>query len=52
MTAPGVHSPTVQFRIPAEVRELAEQIAEREGVSLSKFGRDAFVDAVRKRAAS
>lgn len=48
LTGPGVHSPTVQFRVPAEVRELAEQVAKREGVSLSKLGRDAFVDAIKR----
>jgi hypothetical protein len=51
LSAPGVHSPTVQFRVPAEVRELAQRIVETDGVSLSKLGRDAFVEAVRKRAA-
>lgn len=46
----GVHSPRVQFRVPAELRTQAEQVAEDEGVSLSALARHALEDYVRSRA--
>lgn len=38
----GKHSPTLQFRIPDELREQAVERAAAEGVSLSKLGRKAL----------
>jgi hypothetical protein len=49
LTADGVQSPLVQFRVPADLRDRAAEIAAADGITLSKFGRDAFVAAVRDR---
>ncbi|WP_158542819.1 ribbon-helix-helix domain-containing protein [Phytoactinopolyspora halophila] len=38
----GKHSPTVQFRVPEELREEVERRAAAEGVSVSKFARHAL----------
>jgi predicted HicB family RNase H-like nuclease len=38
----GTHSPTVQFRVPAELREQVERRAEAEGVTVSKLARRAL----------
>jgi predicted HicB family RNase H-like nuclease len=46
----GVHSPRVQFRVPQDLREQAERVAEDEGVSLSALARHALEDYVRSRA--
>lgn len=40
-------SPRVSFRLPTEVRDAAEQLAEAEGVSLSTLARRALEDRVR-----
>lgn len=42
LSAPGVHSPVIQYRVPADVRARATAVAEREGVSLSKLSRRAL----------
>lgn len=46
----GVHSPRVQFRVPQDLREQAERVAEDEGVSLSALARHALEDYLRSRA--
>jgi predicted HicB family RNase H-like nuclease len=38
----SVHSPRVQFRVPEEIRERAEQRAAAEGKSLSALAREAL----------
>jgi predicted HicB family RNase H-like nuclease len=45
-----VHSPRVQFRVPQDLREQAERVAEDEGVSLSALVRHALEDYLRSRA--
>ena len=42
LTGGAVHSPRVQFRVPAEIREQAEQRARDEHVSLSTLARRAL----------
>lgn len=46
----GVHSPRVQFRVPQDLREQAERVAEDEGISLSALARHALEDYLRSRA--
>jgi predicted HicB family RNase H-like nuclease len=46
----SVHSPRVQFRVPQDLREQAERVAEDEGVSLSALARHALEDYLRSRA--
>ena len=46
----AVHSPRVQFRVPQDLREQAERVAEDEGVSLSALARHALEDYLRSRA--
>ena len=46
----SVHSPRVQFRVPQDLREQAERVAEYEGVSLSALARHALEDYLRARA--
>ena len=38
----GSHSPRVQFRVPEEIRELAQSRAAAEGISLSALARRAL----------
>jgi predicted HicB family RNase H-like nuclease len=40
-------SPRVSFRVPTDVREAAERLANREGVSLSELARRALEERVR-----
>lgn len=46
LTGGREHSPRVSFRVPREVREKAEQVAEREGKSVSQLAREAFEEHV------
>ncbi|MHB1172771.1 MAG: hypothetical protein ACYCZY_09820 [Lacisediminihabitans sp.] len=50
LTAPGEHSPTIQFRVPREIRQIVETRAAEEGISLSKLGRRALEEYIAKRA--
>jgi predicted HicB family RNase H-like nuclease len=45
-----VHSPRVQFRVPQDLHQQAERVAEDEGVSLSALARHALEDYLRSRA--
>lgn len=42
LTAPGSRSPQVTFRLPAELRALAEEQARREGAKVSDVARKAL----------
>ena len=41
-TAKGQHSPQVSFRVPKHLAQRAEEVAARQGKSLSQLGRDAL----------
>lgn len=40
-------SPQIAFRLPADERELAQKLAEDEGISLSEFARQALEERLR-----
>lgn len=42
LSGDGSHSPTIQYRVSAEVRAEVERIAKTEGISVSKLGRRAL----------
>lgn len=44
LTGGSTHSPRVQFRVPADLREKAERRAAERGVSLSELAREALED--------
>lgn len=46
LTGGREHSPRVSFRVPRDVREKAEQVAKREGKSVSQLAREAFEEHV------
>lgn len=46
LTGGREHSPRVSFRVPRDVRERAEQVAEREGKTVSQLAREAFEEHV------
>lgn len=46
LTGGREHSPRVSFRVPRDVREKAEQVAEREGKTVSQLAREAFEEHV------
>jgi predicted HicB family RNase H-like nuclease len=50
LSGAGAYSPRVQFRVPQDLREQAERVAEDEGVSLSALARHALEDYLRSRA--
>jgi hypothetical protein len=39
---PGTRSPSIAFRLPTELRAKAEQVAQREGKSVSALAREAL----------
>lgn len=47
----GSHSPVVQYRIPARLRDQVQQVARREGVTVSKLGRLALEEYVQRHTA-
>jgi len=46
----NVHSPRVQFRVPQDLHDEAERLADEQGVSLSALARHALEDYLRSRA--
>ncbi len=46
----SVHSPQVSFRVPAELREATERLANERGTSVSRLAREALEAYVRKSA--
>ena len=42
LTGGHAHSPRVSFRVPADLREAAEEAAAREGKTVSELARDAL----------
>lgn len=46
----GSHSPSVQYRVPMDVRERVERLAERTGSTVSKIGRIALEEYLERHA--
>lgn len=50
LSGDGSHSPTVQYRVPNDVRERAERLAKRTGSTVSKIGRIALEEYLERHA--
>lgn len=50
LSGDGSHSPTVQYRVPTELRQQAEQLAQRTGLTVSKIGRLALEEYLERHA--
>lgn len=50
LSGDGSHSPTVQYRVPADLRDRAQQLAERTGLTVSKIGRIALEEYLERHA--
>jgi hypothetical protein len=42
LTSPARHSPQVSFRVPADLAKRANELADRQGKTLSELGREAL----------
>lgn len=51
LSAPGVHSPRVSYRVPEDVLDAAERQSDAEGITLSKLGRKALIEYLEHHAA-
>lgn len=50
LSGDGSHSPTVQYRVPANLRDQAQRLAEKTGLSVSKIGRLALEEYLERHA--
>lgn len=50
LSGDGSHSPKIQYRVPADLRDEAQRLAEKTGLTVSKIGRIALEEYLERHA--